>query len=130
VNPFTRFLAEQMGDPHLRDFITHWDTVERLVLRVYRAKRATPRDEDEYRQTRDWLRQDYPRWRERFRPYWGQMVLAGEQLERDPFEAFLAVPHVTYFVNNWPALLTLPAARETLNQYLLDTLVPGGEAES
>jgi hypothetical protein len=130
VNPFTRFLAEQSGDSHLQEFIAHWDKVERLVLRVYRTKRAAPRDEDEYRETRDWLRQDYPRWRERFRPFWEKMVLAGEQLTRDPFEAFLAVPHVTYFKENWPALQALPAARETLNQYLLDATVPGEEPEA
>lgn len=127
MSSFTRFLAEQLGDPHLQEFIANWDGLEALMTRIYKQKQATPQDEAVYRKLREWLRQYYPRWRDRLAPYWQQVRVGGEPLRRDPFEALLGVPHAEHFVDNWKAMQTLPAARESLNQYLMDEVIPGQE---
>ncbi|MEW5986230.1 MAG: hypothetical protein AB1791_06320 [Chloroflexota bacterium] len=120
MNPFTRFLAGRMADHPLLDFIIHWDALEALVIRVYKGQGATAADETEYHVLHTWLREHYPTWREHLQVYWPKALIGGRPADSDPFLALLAAGQASDFVGNWAAMQTLPAARETLNQLLME----------
>jgi hypothetical protein len=120
TNPFTRAILRQIGDPELGDFVAHWDALEALVIRVYRAKAASQADQAEYRQLRAWLWRYYPRWQATLEPYWRQARVAGQPAGHDPFLFLLPEDAPAWFVGNWAAMQHLPAAREALNLFLID----------
>ncbi len=122
MNPVTQALAKRLKDEHLRAFIAHWDALEVLVIRVFRAKRAAPEDEAEYRRLRGWLQANYPRWEEALRPHWQQAMMAGAVAREDPFARVMAASRARDFVGNWSAMQALPAAREAINRLLLELL--------
>lgn len=122
MNPFTRALLKQLKSRDLEQFVAYWDRLENLVIGVYKQMSAGPEEEVEYRAARAWLLKHYPKWRETLRPYWQTAKMAGETAREDPFEALLATPLANGFVGNWQAMQTLPAAREALNEYLVDLL--------
>jgi hypothetical protein len=118
VNPFTRYLLNQTGRPEAQVFVQAWDAVEALIIRVYRARSATPGDEPEWRELRLRLRREYPRWRPRLTPFWQGASPGGTRMSRDPFEWLLKHGRAGDFVDNWTAMQTLPAARQALNTWL------------
>lgn len=120
MNPFTRFLSRGLRDEALAAFIERWDALEGLVIRVYRGQAAEAEDEAEYRALRGWLERQYPRWQAALRPYWRQAQVAGKAAERDPFSRLLEARTAADFVGDWEAMQHLPAAREALNQLVLN----------
>ncbi len=120
TNIVTRALAKRTKDRRLKAWIAHWDALEALVIRVYKAKGATPQDEAEYRRLRTWLSKQTPAWAEKLRPYWRQATLAGAPAQEDPFARLLSPAQAAEFAGDWRFMQTLPAAREAINQYLLD----------
>lgn len=127
MNPYTQSLVERLKDPALARFVGHWDLMEGLVIRVYKRKRAGPQDAAEHKQLIAWLSKEYPRWQAALAPYWPLALAAGQPLREDPFAFLLGFEEVIHFVGNRAAIVTLPAARQALNQFLLDRLQQQGE---
>lgn len=122
MNPYTQSLLKHLKDPRLVDFVVHWDLLEELVIRVYKAKSATPDDEGEYGSLRLWLLAEYPRWHGALEAYWPLALVAGQPPLEDPFAFLLSVPTAGGFVSNRSAMTTLPAARQALNQLITDRI--------
>jgi len=122
MNPFTRTLLEQLKDRRLVEFVVHWDSLEALVIRVYKEKTASEADEREYSDLRLWLQKKFPGWQAHFQPYWQKARIAGELARQDPFTDLLAVPRAGGFIHNRRAMQTLPAARQALNEFLVDRI--------
>ena len=125
MNPFTQSLLKQVKDRQLVEFVTRWDAVEALVVRVYKGAAASPEDEAQYQRSRAWLLGRYPTWRTALGRYWPLTKAAGEPTRVDPFASLLAVTRASDFVENWSAMQTLPAARESINILLVDLLNSG-----
>ena len=120
MNPFTKSLAVKLGTSKLQEFIAHWDALEQLVIRVFRGKAANEADEAEYAYLRTWLQANYADWRATLEPHWQHAKVAGQLATEDPFAKLFAPDHAADFLNNWPALQALPAAREGLNRLVLE----------
>lgn len=119
MNPVTRSLLQRLKNRRLEEFVTYWDALERMVIRVYKGKRATAEDEAEYERLRRGLQKHYPRWEKALRPYWQGKQAGGEPVREDPFLALFSVPQASGFIQNWTAMQTLPAAREAINEYIV-----------
>ena len=126
MNPYTQSLLAQIKDRRLVEFVTHWDALEGLVVRVYKSGQATGQDEAEHARVRPWLQQRYTRWQSALAAHWPQTRAGGEPVQRDPFADLIAPQHAADFVDNWTAMQILPAAREALNGLLVEII----EAES
>jgi hypothetical protein len=126
MNPFTRFLLRRLGrqpeqipDAGLQAFVEHWDALEALVIRVFKAKAADEADQAEHGQLRGWLLERYPERQAALAACWPGKRAGGEPLEGDPFAWLLAIERAEGFVMNWRAMQMLPAAREALNEYVM-----------
>ncbi len=126
MNPYTRSLLERVEDPDLQSWVERWDELESLVIEVYRLEAAGPDDEREYRRLRTELRRDYERWNPELERHWRGLQAGGEAVTDDPFWALLAPKQAGDFVDNWKAMQTLPAAREALNNYLIERIESAG----
>lgn len=122
MNPYTRSLLERIDDADLRSWVESWDELESLVIEVYRVEAAGPDDERKYRRLRGELRRDHERWKSALEGHWQDLEAGGEPLDRDPFWVLLEPEEVGAFVENWKAMQTLPAAREALNNYLIERI--------
>lgn len=122
MNPFTQSLLRHLQDRELAEFATSWDSLEGLVIRVFKDKAALEEDQAEFQRIRAWLLEHYPRWQVALQPYWQATRVAGEFAREDPFAFLLSVTEAAAFVNHKRALVTLPAAREALNQFLVDQI--------
>ena len=120
MNPFTQSLLSQVKDRHLVDFVTHWDTLEAIVVRTYKGEGASTEDTAEHARTRAWLLLRYSKWQKALATYWPRTRAGGKPVSADPFSSLLAPEHASDFVDNWNAMQILPAARESLNMLLLD----------
>lgn len=121
MNPFTRFLKQWSDNHELSDFIAHWDRLEMLTIDVYKDNVDAEAAEKEFDEVWPWLRQHYGRWQPDLEPLWQQTKAAGETTKTDPFQLLLALEEPTAIHGNWRALQHLPAAREALNQLLLQS---------
>ncbi len=123
VNPFTRFLRSLHLAPGALEadtFVAWWDAVEAIVVDVHKRGVATGEERDTYRQARASLLAEYESvWAPRFAPHWPETREAGRATPADPFPRLLAPKEADGFVENWPAMQALAAARETLNRYVL-----------
>ena len=122
ANPVTQALLKQIEDDEIAEFVARWDELEELVIAVYRVEAALPRDEDGYRRLQEWLKTHYPHWQAALRPYWERTRVAGNVTRKDPFAGLIEADHARDFVGNWPAMQTLPAARQALNEWLMNML--------
>jgi hypothetical protein len=122
LNPFTQSLIARIQDRQLTEFVLQWDRLEALVIRVFKGKSASQTDETEYREVRARLQKDYPRWQPALQPYWQTARVAGEYAQEDPFAFLLSTSEASGFVKNKRAMVTLPAAREAINQFLVDRI--------
>lgn len=129
MNPVTATLVRRVGDRAVIRFVEQWDALEALVIRTYRTGRAGLAAQWSYRRLRRALRRSYPRYAEALGGYWRGAMAGGEPLTEDPFRALLGAEGAPAFVDNWRAMELLPAARQAINEWLLD-LVGGGEARS
>ena len=123
MNPVTQSLLAQLDNPALARFVTRWDALEALAIRAYRAGEATQADQAEHARLRRWLRRRYEKWQAALEPFWRQTQIEGKSLTEDPFATLLAVARPADFADNWPAMQTLPAAREALNEWLATMLI-------
>ena len=119
VNPFTRFLSQFMPDHDLDQFVAAWDSLEQLVIRVYKSKRSTAADEQAFGSVQAQLRSAYPQWKTQLVPYWQATLVGGKLAERDPFERLFSAESAAAFVDDWDAMQHLPAAREALNRFIV-----------
>lgn len=122
MNPFTQSLLQRITNPALVEFVTRWDELEFLVIRVFKGSAASGSDEQKYCELRAWLEQAYPLWERDLEPYWRAAKIGGEPAAGDPFRVLLQVQEAADIVGNWRAMQTLPAAREALNHFLLDQI--------
>lgn len=120
MNIFTRFLTQKQPlNPSLEQFIAHWDQLEALVIRVYKNKQATAADQTLYAELRPWLQTHYPSLTAALQPFWQASKVGGKLEHGDPFVFLFTPAGAEQFINNWAAMQHLPAARETLNSYLV-----------
>ncbi len=119
MNIFTRFLSQGANDRALRAFIEHWDRLEALVIQTYRTGIASPDHRDVYPTLRSWLREAHGRWATDLAPFWQKSSVGGTLDHGDPYLFILHHDEAIDFVDNWPAMQHLPAAREALNQLIL-----------
>jgi len=122
MNPFTRSLLKQLNNHRLHRFVVGWDRLETLIIQAYKTGSVSPEDEAVYRKTQIWLRARYPRWKTSLSRYWQGTRAGGKPLETDPFETLLSIQEAREIPGNWLAMQTLPAARQALNQFLLDEI--------
>lgn len=120
MNPFTRFLKQWSKNRPFAEFVEQWDQLERLVVQVHRQKISVAEAEPVFTEVWPWLRQQYGQWEEVLRPYWQKTKAAGELTQTDPFQLLLNLENPTAILGNWRAMQHLPAARESLNQFLRD----------
>ncbi|MDQ4078793.1 MAG: hypothetical protein M3220_21445 [Chloroflexota bacterium] len=123
MNPFTRFLRSLRSGasaPEIEQFVTWWDVVEAIVIDVNKRGIATNEEREAYTEARGQLVREYEHtWADRFAPHWPETREAGCPTPSDPFPRILEPETADGFVDNWPAMQALAAARETLNRYLL-----------
>ena len=121
MSPFTKFLQRGREDANFDRFVSYWDRLERLTIQVYKGQidAASAQAEVEFAQVWPWLRQSYGHWQDELESCWRQTRAAGAQTKVDPFLLLLAVNSPMAIIDNWRAMQHLPAAREALNQYLL-----------
>lgn len=124
MNIVTQALLRGYRGRHFRTFVKHWDRIEALALRVYRGGKAGKEDEQEYSDVRNWLLKKYPSWQPILKPYWETALIAGKHASEDPFLKTLSIENASGFIENWQSIQVLPAARESLNRFLLDQLEP------
>ena len=115
MNIFTRFLAQWSSDRPLHAFIEQWDALEALVVRTYRTGQVSPEDEALYARARPALLSMYDRWVVDLRPFWQNSRVGGKLEHADPFIFLIQHERAADFIDNWPAMQHLPAAREALN---------------
>lgn len=120
MNPFTKSIAARVRSGELKAFISHWDALEALVVRVFRARAASPADAAEHAEARAWLIAHYPAWRAALEPHWRQAMRGGQPSATDPFADLLAPERAADFVGSWAHMQALPAAREALNRLALE----------
>ncbi|GAB4581482.1 MAG: hypothetical protein Fur0022_42290 [Anaerolineales bacterium] len=119
MNPFTRFLSRTLVNRKFLHFIQQWDRVESLVIRTFREQGELEKDALAWKRVRGQLLKEYPLWAEQLRPFWQQALVDGKPAEKDPFLALLSYEDLLAFRENWPAMQTLPAAREAINRFIL-----------
>lgn len=120
MNPFTRFLNQWSSSHDIKALIEHWDQLEALSIRVYKQGEATPDQAKSYLEIKGWLDTHYSRWEDQLKPFWVNSPVGGTLEHGDPFRFLFQYPDVSHFVQNWAALQHLPAAREALNQLLVE----------
>lgn len=121
MNPFTRFLRQWSRRPELTQLIDHWDVVEALVVRVYKAGEVTDYDRAAFSATWPWLRAHYDKWARELEPLWRDALVGGEAATTDPFRRLIDVDGPEEFLNDWGAMQHLPAAREALNRLVVQS---------
>lgn len=120
MNPFTNYLRQWSADNDLASFIDDWDRLERIVIGVYRKQITPDSANDEFERVWPRLRARYPQHQPGLSTYWPKTKAAGEPTQTDPFELLLSLPNPQAITGNWQAMQYLPAAREALNQYLVE----------
>lgn len=123
MNPFTKYLSQWSNNRGLAEFISYWDRLEMLTIAVYKKEGQVQSVAAEFEAVWPWLRQHYGRWQPQLVPFWQNTQAAGKPTETDPFQLILDLPAASAIQNNWPVMQHLPAAREALNQFLLQSQV-------
>lgn len=123
MNPVTQSLVEQLNDPALIEWVEAWDKIEQVVIRVVRGAAVSMRDEQDFIATKRWLSRRHPDYQAVLEPYWRSAIIKGSGLAtHDPFELMLAFEQASDFVGNIDAMRLLPAIRQSINEWLLDTV--------
>jgi hypothetical protein len=113
-------LLRQIDDAGVLRFVADWDALEALVIRIYRGGAANHQTERYFARLQRRLRRGYPPLRVALSAYWPAMRAGGEPVGEDPFRALLGIRRAAELVENWRAMQLLPAARQALNEWLLD----------
>jgi len=120
TNPFTRFLNQWSRDASFSEFVAYWDALEAVVVRVYRQKTTPQEAAEAFEQVWPWLRAHYGAFEAQLRPFWRQTKAAGQLTQTDPFRLLLEIQQPADIPGDWRAMQHLPAAREAINQYLVN----------
>jgi hypothetical protein len=120
MNPFSKYLRQFADDHEFDAFVAQWDVLEAVVVGVYRDKTSPSAAQSDFDTVWPWLRRAYPHWEPSLRPYWQLTRAAGEMTLVDPFQLLLDLALPEAIVGNWFIMQHLPAARETINRYLVD----------
>ena len=119
MNPFTKFLRHRQRNGNFDLFVSFWDRLESLTIQIYKEQIDAIAAQMEFAQVWPWLRQNYSRWQDELEPCWRRTRAAGAPTKSDPFLLLLAIESPTEIIGDWRAMQHLPAAREAINQYLL-----------
>lgn len=119
MNPVTKALLKELGDPDAERFVVDWDELEMLVIEIYKEGKTSPEHENVYRDLKARLHDTYPPLRESLDAHWRSTKIQGKPIESDPYEMLIGQAPASGFVGNWAAMQTLPAAREALNEMLM-----------
>jgi hypothetical protein len=122
VNPVTRALMQQIEDPGLQAFVDAWDELEMLMVEVYKAGGAESSHQADFAGIRTRLAASYPEWQALLEDHWRATTIKGQPLEADPFLTLIDLENPEAIVDNWAAMQTLPAAREGLNNMLVERI--------
>ena len=120
MNPFSRLFVRHIRYGDLRKFVQQWDELEELLIHIYKTGAASPAETRAHVEIRSQLQRTYPLWQVQLHTYWTHILAGGEIVKDDPFLQLLAIEQADDFIDNWRAMQTLPAAREALNQLLLE----------
>lgn len=90
------------------------------MVRVYREKMTPAEAETDFQRVWPWLRQHYSTWEMVLRPYWQQTQAGGRPTQADPFRLLLDVAKPADILGDWNLMQHLPAAREAINQLIID----------
>ncbi|MEM9774283.1 MAG: hypothetical protein AAF902_06855 [Chloroflexota bacterium] len=122
MNPFTRFLRQWSNDDskELETFIEHWDALEAMAIRVYKAKQPSAADFAHYQIIKGYMDANYSKFTSKLEGFWKQSEVGGQLDHADPFAYLFQYDSANGFVDNWAALQHLPAAREALNGLLVE----------
>ncbi len=120
MNPFSRFLGQWSSNKSFEEFVTYWDGLESIVVRVYRQKSIPEEVTADFDRIWPWLREAYPAWQSTLQPYWEATEAGGEPTTSDPFALLLAFNAPAEIEGDWRAMQHLPAAREAINRLLQD----------
>ena len=121
MNPYSRFLSWKSDDERFLAFVEQWDSLERLIIDVYRGQMTVAAVTADYERVWPALQEQYPMWEATLRPYWQLTRAGGEPTATDPFRLLLAIDAPASIPGDWRAMQHLPAAREAINRYLVDS---------
>jgi hypothetical protein len=121
-NPATQALLDQLDRPDLRPFVAAWDEFEALVIAIHRQKVDPTAAQGQFQTVRAALLEGYPALASQLVPFISQVRVQGQPLANDPFRHLLTPETPTAWLEDWPRMQVLPAAREALNLYLLSIL--------
>lgn len=127
MNPATRALLKQIDHPGLHAFVNAWDELEVLMVDVYKANGVDSDQQAEFADIRQRLAASYPAWQAALDPHWRATTIKGQPLAADPFQALIDLENAEAIVGNWAAMQTLPAAREALNNILVERIEDSSE---
>jgi hypothetical protein len=122
VNPVTRALMQQIEDRGLHAFVDAWDELEVLIVEIYKAGGADGSQQAEFADILAHLTASYPDWQSALEAHWRATTIKGRPLAADPFQALMDLEDAGAVVDNWGAMQTLPAAREALNNMLVERI--------
>jgi hypothetical protein len=119
MNPVTRGLLQQIGDKKFETFAQEWDALEALIIEINRQKSLSFAQQEEFFHIQARLRQSYNAILNEVEPFWRAAKIKGELLGADPYAKLIETASGQEFLENWPVMQTLPAAREAFNQMLM-----------
>ena len=114
-NPFTRFINRSDPESDLARFVAAWDSLEELLIDVFRSREATPEEEGEWAEIRNALRSIYPSVGGQI----GSHLRDQPHTGADPVSAILSLETVREMIGNRRILQLLPEVREAINRSLL-----------
>ncbi|MCW1969824.1 MAG: hypothetical protein KIH69_017055 [Anaerolineae bacterium] len=124
TNPFTQSLMANVQNDELHMFVRQWDTLEGLIVGIFRNKRATAADAQLYLHVQSDLVSRLPNWQTALHPHWQGKKIGGQIAQADPFAALIAPNAASDFIGNLRLMQTLPAAREALNEMIVQLSKP------
>lgn len=119
ANLFTRFLTRRNKNHALSELVTRWDSLEILVITVYKSQTVTEEDLQTYATLRPWFVKHYPAWEKSLEPLWRPTLVGGKRAPEDPFRRIFSAETANHFLTDWVAMQNLAAAREALNKLVL-----------
>jgi hypothetical protein len=120
MNPVTRRLLDEIDDPQLAAFALAWDEFEECLVGIYRDRACSPRLERRYAELRSSAEQGLGMWEPTLRRHWLATRINGAPPQQSPFRTVVAVQRPGDVLDDRLLMRTLPAAREALNNLLLE----------
>ena len=122
MNPVTQGLLRKLNDPALNSFVQDWDGLNDLIIEIFQQKSLSFEQQELFFELQGRLRGSYPDLAMDVEPFWRRAKISGETIKTDPFLVLIDRKSAKEFIEDWDAMRTLPAAREALNEMLLDKI--------